>query len=178
MTPTLSNRTNANLQVHKRRKILRNFGKIVIRNGKSSSGIGCNCLRCTGHSCNGGLANVGFGQVKIVADDGDQRRRSEGGEKASEERHPCEMKRHHVRLGQAVHFADHGLVLGVHRQLELGRHHRRLVHSAASIDDHFQRINVGIHGAERSQPREMSTKWGPNGHQLGTKFLSDPNTDH
>lgn len=90
------------------------------------------------------MANVGLGEVEIVPDDGNERRRSERGEEASEEGDPRQMKRQHVRSGQAVHFANHGLVLGIHRELELGRHHWQLEHSPTSIQNDLQRFNMWI----------------------------------
>lgn len=44
-----------------------------------------------------GVADVGGGEVEVVADDGEERRRGEGGDEASEEGDPREVECAHVR---------------------------------------------------------------------------------
>lgn len=69
------------------------------------------------------VADVGLGEVEVVADDGDEGGGGEGGDEAGEEGEPGEVEGEHVRLGQGEEAEGFGLVLRVHRQ----REHRRRV---------------------------------------------------
>lgn len=67
------------------------------------------------------MADVGFGKVEVVADDGDERGRGEGGQEASEEGDPRQMESAHVRRRDTIQTNGLGLVLGVHREGEFRR---------------------------------------------------------
>lgn len=44
-----------------------------------------------------GGADIGVGEVEVVADDGDERRDGEGREETGEEGEPCQVEGSHVR---------------------------------------------------------------------------------
>ena len=72
-----------------------------------------------GHGRHPGVADVGLGEVEVVADDGHEGRRGEGGDEAREEGDPREVECAHVGVGEGEQLEGLGLVLRVHRQREL-----------------------------------------------------------
>jgi len=64
-----------------------------------------NCTHCkprenaSRHRSNPGVSNVAFGEVEVVADDGDKRGCCEGGDKAGEEGDPRKVEGSHVGIG-------------------------------------------------------------------------------
>ncbi|XP_022970245.1 circumsporozoite protein-like [Cucurbita maxima] len=61
-----------------------------------------------------GVANVDFGEVEVITDDGDKRGGGEGGDEASEEGNPRKVEGSHVGVGEGEELEHLGLVLGVH----------------------------------------------------------------
>lgn len=75
--------------------------------------------RLTRDGGDGSVADVGFGKVEIIADDGNEWRRGERRQEAGEEGDPGEVEGAHVRRGETEEPDGFRLVLAVHWQGKL-----------------------------------------------------------